>query len=198
MDHSSNLFCRRRRAVYAVQFLRGVYYQRGAGHALSACESPLCEPLTTIGLDGTSIRQILKKYPHHLVRVWSDVTLAAIEHQGHGFFRRSPAAFLVDNLKAAHRGGRTPPDWFLGVQKQEQTRLADAGKRSRSMGRCQAAETTARSGSLTRALPARLSHNEAVTEMTAQFMAAGQTKAVAGENARKFVAAQTSRKLPAG
>jgi hypothetical protein len=48
--------------------------------------------------------------------------LAAKERFGDAFFKRSPQAYFVDNVKHAAAGTRTPPDWWHELRKAEQRR----------------------------------------------------------------------------
>ena len=94
-----------------------------------ALGSPLLDPLLRIGLDAADAGRLVRRFKAEHVRLWADVTLTAIETRGPDFFRRSPAAYLVDNLKAAARGERTPPDWFLVTRKiEEQGRARQASR----------------------------------------------------------------------
>ncbi len=65
-----------------------------------------------------------------LLAEWVDITLAARERFGETFFKRSPAAYFTDNVKAAAVGRRTPPDWWLDVRKEEQRRVETNAIRS--------------------------------------------------------------------
>ncbi len=104
------------RRRYAVRFERGPYFDNPLAHTQgerrTADVGPLAEPLATIGFTPAQIRGIAKKYSRKLVEVWSDVTLRKIERDGLKSFRRSPQAFLLDNLKHAARKERTLPDWY--------------------------------------------------------------------------------------
>jgi hypothetical protein len=68
-------------------------------------------------------------YPRTVVREWLDITTAARERFGPGFFKRSPQAYLVDNLRHATAAGRTPPDWWhdLRSRERQQTRSHPTG-----------------------------------------------------------------------
>ncbi len=112
---------------YYVEFCRGRLFDEAPG-PMQTVESPFFEPLTRIGLEPSDARRVLRQYRRELVQVWCDVTLVAIEKREKGFFRRSPAAFLINNLQAASRGERTPPDWFLAVQKREERRRAETAR----------------------------------------------------------------------
>lgn len=81
------------------------------------------EPLRSIGINDTTIGWVAKTFPHNLVQQWADITLAAREHKGAAFFKKSPQAFFVDNLQQAVEHGRTPPDWWWACKKAEEQRI---------------------------------------------------------------------------
>lgn len=101
-----------------VQFDRG-RRRRPPAQRLGPIDSPLIEQMSGLGFDKRDAGRVLRTYPNRLVRQWCDITQAALEQRGSEFFRRSPAAYLIDNLKAAERGERTAPDWFVESQKAE-------------------------------------------------------------------------------
>lgn len=107
---------------YSVLLNRGPYYQLRQQQSALAIESPLLEPLLGMGFDGTGASRLLRKYPASMLREWIDIALAARERFGNGFFTKSPAAYLVDNLRQASDGKRTPPDWWLEIRRAEQDR----------------------------------------------------------------------------
>lgn len=109
----------RRGRTWSVRFARGPRLAQ-TPRAFEPIASPLLDPLLRIGLDPADAQRLIRRYKHGQIRLWSDVTLAAVESRGAGFFRKSPAAYLIDNLKAASRGERTPPDWFLATRKREE------------------------------------------------------------------------------
>lgn len=106
--------------VYTLMLSRGPYFDsRPAAPAAPASASPLVDPLRSLGFDPPAIVRLIKKYPRPALREWIDITLAAKERFKPSFFKRSPQAYLVDNLKAIATGNRTPPDWWLDVRKAE-------------------------------------------------------------------------------
>lgn len=111
---------------YSIVLQRGQYFDRDAAVPTTRAptDSPLAEPLRSIGLTPAAIRRVLKRYPEKLVQVWSDVTLAALESKGQKFFRVSPAAFLINNLQQAALGRRTPPDWWHELRRRRNERAA--------------------------------------------------------------------------
>jgi hypothetical protein len=46
------------------------------------------------------------------------------------FFKNSPQAFFIDNLKEQAAGRRTPPDWWRAVRKEEERRRWQADRES--------------------------------------------------------------------
>lgn len=80
---------------------------------------PFSDALLSLGFAKSEIGRIQSKYQDKLLREWIDVTLAAKERHGLGFFKRSPQAYLIDNLKHATAGTRTPPDWWWEIRRQE-------------------------------------------------------------------------------
>ncbi len=60
---------------------------------ITIAHSPLYDPLANIGFDEGQIRRILRRFSIRQIQLWSDVTLAALEHKGREFFRRSPRRF---------------------------------------------------------------------------------------------------------
>lgn len=108
-----------RNKSFSVQFQRGRYFQQRhqAAARLAMADSSLTDALTSLGFDMHDAGRIQTRYAASLLKEWIDITLAAIPLQK---IKRSPQAFLVDNLKAAAQGTRTAPDWWLTIRKQEQ------------------------------------------------------------------------------
>ncbi len=106
---------------YSLALARGPYFDaaRDSALRLSPDESALVDPLRSIGFDEGSIRRILRDYRAHLVREWADITLAAKDRQGDAFFRKSAAAYFMDNIRHAAEGTRTPPDWWRDLRREE-------------------------------------------------------------------------------
>ena len=83
-----------------------------------------------------------------------DITQSARERFGATFFKTSPQAFLVENLKNAAKGNRVLPDWWHEVRRAEarmQALVTDAGVSDRS--RLGAAESCGWSTIASRWLP---------------------------------------------
>lgn len=119
---------------YDVVLHRGQGFRQRQKAATDASESPLAEPLRSIGLDEAGIVRVLRQFPLSRVREWTDITLAAKERFGLRFFTRSPVAYFLDNLKKAAAEGRTPPDWWHDVRKAEEHQQAHHD-RSRHTGK---------------------------------------------------------------
>jgi hypothetical protein len=74
---------------------------------------------------------LLREHPARLLQEWADITLAAMERRGKRFFRRSPQAYFIDNVKNAAAGGRTPPDWWHRLRRSEQQDVNPTTRRNR-------------------------------------------------------------------
>ncbi|MBN9519852.1 hypothetical protein J0H58_15225 [bacterium] len=109
---------------HTVSFARGPRWDRAtpASAVRHTSDSPLWEGLLALGFDAAAADRLLRIYPRPTVREWLDITLAARERFGTSFFRRSPQAYLVDNLKQAATSGRTPPDWWQELRNRERQR----------------------------------------------------------------------------
>lgn len=134
-DMHDVLFRKRRPGEYAFSLSRGTNFQS----RMTAASKPgrkgsaLHEPLARIGLVEQSIASIVAKYPAPLLREWSDITLAAMEKMGQSFFKKSPAAYFLDNVKNASQGTRTAPDWWHEMRKAE-IQFSDRKKTARLPG----------------------------------------------------------------
>jgi len=118
------LFQKQRKGVYTLTLHRGPAFSTKS-FSPGAMESPLSDVLKSIGFDDGMIGHILRKYPAKTIEQWADITLAARERHGPGFFKNSPQAYFIDNVKAAVGSGRTPPDWWRELRKQELQRERD-------------------------------------------------------------------------
>jgi hypothetical protein len=156
---------------FSLKYRRG---QRG-----TVVESPLVELMRGVGVDEPGIARLLKQFPSSLLQQWLDITLAARERFGDEFFRKSAAAYFVDNVQKAAQGTRTPPDWWNELHRYER-RVA-----AKSVGKRAEPDSTA---------SPVVSLSDAVFR---QFAAAGQSESVARENASKFVEASEHSKEPA-
>jgi len=173
---ASKTIQRNQQGTHTVQLARGDYfnYRRKVARKQQRekVESPLIELMQEIGLDSRSITSCMAQYSADLVQQWVDITLAARERHGASFFRRSPAAYLIDNLQHAAKGQRTPPDWWHDLQRDESRRQAELCRQERS--RKSVVEPSDQVAALTESL-------------ARQFRSVGQSADVAKDNARRFV-----------
>lgn len=158
-----------------VQLMRGSYFDRPRRTHVPQpiADSPLTELMRQIGLDDRAIRRCQSHYSTNLLQQWLDITLAARERHGESFFKKSAAAYFVDNVRHASQNGRTPPDWWHDLVREERRVQAKLGRQRASV----AADTN--NDDPDSALFAAL---------TGQFQSAGQSAALAAESARRFVA----------
>jgi hypothetical protein len=163
---------------FALVFHRGAALRRPGME--SVFESPLIEPLLSIGFDVAGADRILRRFKLPLVREWVDITLAAEERFGKSFFKRGGPAFLTDNLKQATAGQRTPPDWWADLRSEERRACAERARQAEATG----------SGNKPVAEQAADAVRDVHRTIFAQFLAAGQPEDVARENARKYRAAR--------
>jgi hypothetical protein len=190
-----SIFQKHPRNACWLQFHRGAYFtsNRQTRKSPGKGDSPLRDPLKAIGFDQRTIARILHQYSAKQIQLWADVTLAAMERKGPDFFRHSPQAFFMDNIKNAAQAGRTPPDWFWAIRKEEDRRRAKLARRTKqSRNRC-GDVGPARLVLPSRAFPPNTATAAIVTEMTAQFLAAGQSTADAQRNAERFAADYANR-----
>jgi len=118
----SDLIHKRAKGEYGIRFHRGPHFDRKGGAGLRLPDSPLYDPLHTIGLDDAAIGRVLRTYDGKLVAEMADMTLAAKDRFGETFFKVSPAAYFIDNVKAHAGRSRTPPDWWREVRREEERR----------------------------------------------------------------------------
>lgn len=110
--------------TYTVVLHRGPRFNKGTPPtSRTESDSPLWESLVSLGFDAAAVGWLLKDYPRPMVREWLDITLAARERYGPKYFKRSPQAYLVDNLKQAKSSGRTAPDWWHELRSRELQRI---------------------------------------------------------------------------
>jgi hypothetical protein len=120
-----DLFLRRGKGLYVVQFFEGPYFrrplsQRSQTQMQAIADDPLYQPLKTIGVDEAAIRRIFKKHSRGLIQRWVHVTDAAMHDAPNGFpgFKTSPAAFFIDAIQ----NERLPPDWIFAHEKEQKRR----------------------------------------------------------------------------
>lgn len=126
-----DLFLKRGKGLYVVQFFEGEYFRQPlAGRSQAALrrvsDDPLYQPLKAIGVDEAGIRRLFKQYSRGLIQRWIRITDAAMHEKPHGFpgFRSSPAAFLIDGIQ----NHRLPPDWIYAHEKELKRRQWQAEK----------------------------------------------------------------------
>ena len=144
----------------------------------SSVESPIDDQLKTLGFDDRRVNYLKSRYQNKLLTEWVDITLAAIEHKGMHFFKKCPQAFLQDNLKHAAKGERTPPDWWLILQKEEYS------KRPKPVDSMSANKAGGLKSPTS--LKALESLDNATRMIFEHFLAVGQPENKAIQNARKF------------
>ena len=117
----NDLFLKRGKGVYVVQFFEGDYFRRPLSERTTTqqraiASDPLYQPLRAIGVDEAGIRRAFKQCSRGLIQRWIRVTDAAIHEQPHGFpgFKTSPAAFFMDAIQ----NERMPPDWIYAHEKE--------------------------------------------------------------------------------
>jgi hypothetical protein len=123
-----DLFTKRGAGRYSVSLHCGEHFDRSGARPTTEelSDSPLFDPLHTIGLDLPSIRRVLSTYAPRLISEWADITLAAQERNGKTFFTSGPQAYFLDNLKHAAKGTRTAPDWWRAMRLEEEKRRRQA------------------------------------------------------------------------
>jgi hypothetical protein len=170
------VFSQKRDGSVSIRLDRGRYFQRRWRNCemSGSVESPLIEPLREIGVDAGVIPRLLNRYPARVIQEWVDITVAAQERFGPNFFKRSPAAYLVDNVQHAGTGTRTPPDWWHELRRAER-RARRPGKRSPA----RTGDANPETGN-DDALPVALTE-----ALRAQFEVAGQPAAIARKNAER-------------
>jgi hypothetical protein len=117
-----DLFLKRGKGVYVVQFFEGAYFrrplaERSLAEKQAVADDPLYQPLRAIGVDEAGIRRLFKQYARGLIQQWIRITDAATHERPRGFpgFKASPAAFLIDGIQ----NQRMPPNWIYAHDKQK-------------------------------------------------------------------------------
>lgn len=184
---SIDIFEKEKAGQYRVTLQRGPYFERKAVFArLDIADSALSESLAAFGLEPVVARRIIKQHSVKLLQEWADITLAAKERFGPRFFKKSPAAYFIDNVQHAAQGDRTPPDWWLDLRKAEWQAQATEDRRRRKAEVDVAKEVVLSD-------EARSVFGKVVTELFQQFQAAGQSAETAKVNARRFAAEHVRR-----
>lgn len=122
------LFFKRGKGIYVVQFFEGPYFRRPMAERTQAnlqaiADDPLYQPLRAIGVDEAGIRRVFKQCSRGLIQRWIHVTDTAMHEQPRGFpgFKTSPAAFFMN----AVQNERLPPDWIYAHEKEQKRRQWD-------------------------------------------------------------------------
>jgi hypothetical protein len=177
---------------YAANLRPGRYFNRSRQTPIEsvAAESPLAEALQSLGLSPWAIDKFLQRYSHRLLREWLDITLAAKERHGPKFFKRSAAAYFVDNVRAAASGNRTPPDWWHEMRKAEERAQAE---RDRQRGSPESADVTPPNpGDLD--AESKPAFDQIRDEFFGHLLAAGQSRQDARCNAERLTRDHFQRK----
>jgi hypothetical protein len=183
------LFCKTKRGDYAMVLERGDYFTkpRKADMRPLVAESAIHDLLRNLGFDDLGIVRLLRRFPVPLLREWTDITQTAKERFGASFFKKSPQAFLVDNLKYAAKGNRTPPDWWHEIRRAE----------ARTQVKAQAAN-----GGMRLNAPSDLSddgretYERIANDMFGVFRTGGQPESAAKVNAEEFARQYVQRGKP--
>jgi hypothetical protein len=135
--HSNRLFTKRTKGKYGICFHRGPHFLEASSADTPSrlTDSPLFDPLHTIGFDDPSIRRIVKMYQPRLIAECADMTLAASERFGASFFKKSPQAYFTDNIREQAAGKRTAPDWWRELRKQEERQRWESEHEGRAPSR---------------------------------------------------------------
>jgi len=113
---------------YVINAQRGKHFDRSKVSESNNRElQPVLETLIGIGFDIGAASRLVRRYPVRLLEEWADITQAKLERQGRGAFRRTPMAFFVDSVSKAHKGQRTPPDWWNELRRVERKKDEIAG-----------------------------------------------------------------------
>lgn len=115
------LFLKRSKGCYVVQFFEGPYFRQAVSERVLRQQNaiktdPLYEPLRTIGVDEQGIMRLLAQYSRTRLQQWIKITDAAMHEKPAGFpgFKVSPAAFFIDGIQE-----RLPPDWIYAHEKKQ-------------------------------------------------------------------------------
>ena len=134
VDGQSNpTFLRRESGQQVISLRRDAEFLK-TKKVLQTIESPFMESLVELGFDQRSANRVIQRFNRDLLMEWIDITLAAKERFGMKYFRKSPVAFLQDNLKHSAAGTRTPPDWWLEIRKAEETGVTKRARAERAIG----------------------------------------------------------------
>ena len=190
----TSLFTKSGKGQYTVRFHRGLHFTETPAAPLPSrpMDSPLYDPLSAIGLDDATTRFVLKTYDRRLVAECADMTQAARERFGESFFKTSPQAYFIDNLKAQAGRTRTPPDWWRELRKEEEKRRwqADREERASSLGFDKAFEAFLET-------EAREAFDRVMERVFQDLKSGGQPEQEAKDNARHFARTHFVRRFRA-
>ncbi len=175
VSDARRLFRKQSKGQYVFQLLRGPRFDaQGNEQSAEPTDTPLYEPLKSIG-------RVIHQYSPRLIEQWADITLAARERQGEGFFTKSPQAYFIDNLKAAKASRRTPPDWWHELRKQELARQREQEREKAQLFRSEgdAFEEYLRD-------EAREAFDQVMGRLLDEFQKSGRTVNECQEQARQF------------
>lgn len=180
------LFSMTKRGEYVMVLERGDYFtkRRTTDTRPLVPETAVHDLLRGLGFDDQAICRLLRRFTMPMLREWTDITQTAKERFGVGFFKKSPQAYLVDNLKNAAKGNRTPPDWWHEVRRAE--------------GRSRATLQGATADLTLNVVPdlsedCQEAYGRIAKEMFTVFSAGGQSPAFAKVNAKKFASEYLQR-----
>jgi hypothetical protein len=184
-----SLFAKSKRGEYVMVLERGDYFAkaRKADARPIVAETAIHDLLRNLGFDDLGIARLLRRFPVPMLREWTDITQMAKERFGASFFKKSPQAFLVDNLKNAAKGNRTPPDWWHEVRRGE--------ARIPAKSQAASAELTLSAGS-DLSDEAHQAYERIAKEMFAVFRAGGQPESAAKVNDERFARECHERGMP--
>jgi len=180
--HSNAIFSKCGVGRYSVRFHRGSHFDRPSStSSFHPADSPLYDPLSSIGLDDGTVRYVLKSFDSRHIAECADMTLAAKERFGGTFFKKSPQAYFIDNLKAQATRNRTPPDWWQEMRKEEERRRWQANHEGRTPSKRfdEAFEAYLKT-------EAREAFDRVMDRVFQDLKAGGQTEADARQNAVHF------------
>ena len=179
------LFVKKNRGQYSLTLERGAYFarRRPAPAARAMDDTTVHEPLRLLGFDEGGIGWLVKTFSMPMLREWTDIALAAMERFTPSFFKKSPQAWLVDNLKNAAAGRRTPPDWWDQLRREE----CRARAKARGAVKLPVGDTPD--------VPenSRDAYEKITADLFSLFMANGQPEGAARANAEKFAQECTNR-----
>ncbi len=119
-----------KKGSYQICFERGPFFERTVRtHRAAVPANPLADQLQGLGINAATVATLLGQYKIGLLQEWVDITLAAQERNGVSFFKKSAAAYFLDNVKHAANGSRTAPDWWHVLRKEELALETDELKR---------------------------------------------------------------------